>query len=764
MVASAVAGLVLAGFVVAMATGVGGGTVTLWVDDLTTPATGLAGAIALAVRAGRDRSARLSWALLAVAALAVSTGDVLWGYDELIRHNASPFPSVADAAYLLFPVFAVPGLLFLPAPDRSTPMTLRMLVDGLLVAGSLFAVSWLTTLGAVVRAGADSPFALAVSLAYPVTDVIVLTVTVLVVSRSGVRHRPALVLVALSMTMNTVGDSLFAYFAARGTGYPPTLDAWYVAAYVLLALAGVVGHPPDRGPHGRRPVPSGPGLWLPYAICALGVVASAMSLIDRSRLVPLAAAGALVAGLVVRQLLTIVDNHALLADLAEREERLQHQASHDDLTGLANRARFAGLLAHALTQQAQQAQQTPQAQWHRRLAVLFVDLDDFKLVNDSLGHGVGDALLVHVAERLRGTVRPSDTVARLGGDEFAVLLEDVPAPVEAAARLAEAFQTPFVIGQHSLPVRASVGLAVVDVGDPRVGADELLRRADAAMYAAKRRGKGRFIVFSPDLAQVAVDEFDLRDALVAAVAERAIDVAYQPILRTCDRRLLGFEALARWQVHGSAVSPEIFLPVARRLGLIGALDEIVLDQALARLARWRAQPGCAALTCAVNADEALFGGGRAVEVYLAALARHGLPPSALVVELPESHLSDSAELVATISRLREAGIAVALDDFGTHGSSLSRLHRIQVDAVKLDRDFLRPGPSGDLDRAWLGGVVELAHRLGIRVVAEGVETMDQLWLLESLGCDAVQGFLLGRPLPADQVRPPRPAALGSGAA
>jgi diguanylate cyclase (GGDEF)-like protein len=743
MAVVASAGLFLAGFVAAMVARPGGDTVTLWIDDVATAGAGMVAAAALAVRAGRDRSARASWALFAVAAFCAAFGDVLWGYDELILRRDALFPSLADVSYLLFPVFAGPALLLQSARRRSASLAMRMLVDGLLVAGSLFALSWITTLGVIIRAGADSPLALDVSLAYPITDVMLLTVTVLVISHSSTRRQPAFVLIAVSMTINTVGDSFFAYLSATNTSYPQLLDALFIAAYLMLALAAYAGHPPDPDRGGRTAVRSGPAVWLPYVICSIGVGASAISLLDRSRLVPLAAAGLVVTSLVVRQLFTIVDNRRLLAQLVEREERLEHQALHDDLTGLANRALFTDRLDHALVLHARE---------HRPIAVLFVDLDDFKLVNDSLGHAVGDALLVRVAERLRAALRESDTVARLGGDEFAVLLEGNESPSDTAARLAEAFEMPFRIGRHSMPVRASLGLAVVDGDGQRIEADELLRRADVAMYSAKHRGKGRFVVFTPDLAHVAADEFDIREALVSAVAEGAIEVAYQPILRTGDRRLLGFEALARWQLHGTPISPEVFLSVARRLGLISALDEIVLSKALSQLAAWRRRPGYADLTCSVNADESLFESGRASSVYTAALERHGLPPSALVVELPESHLSDSPELAATVTRLREAGVAVALDDFGAHGSSLSRLHRIRVDTVKLDRDFLRPSAKAGVDEAWIGGIIDLAHRLGMTVVAEGVETPAQLTMLHALGCDAVQGFLLGRPLPAGQVR------------
>jgi diguanylate cyclase (GGDEF)-like protein len=750
--AAAAAGSYLAAFVVVMLARPGGGTVLLWVSDVGTAVAGLVGAFALALRARHSgRPIRPTWALLAVGTLCAAIGDLLWSYDELIRHRETPFPSIADASYLLFPVFAGAGLLLHPSRTRTARATLRLLIDGVLVAGSLFALSWVTALGAVVKAGADSVPALVVGLAYPITDVVLLTLTVLAFTRSSIRGQPGLIVTAAALAATTVSDSAFLYLTAIGHYSSGNLvDAGFVASYLLFALAAVFASPTE-GCGGRRIVPPpGWAVALPYVLCTAGVAASAGSLVGQAHLVPLATAAVLVFSLVTRQLITITDNRRLLADVAEREQRLLHQALHDDLTGLANRVLFADRLAHALTLQPREG---------RPVAVLFLGLDDFKLVNDSLGHSIGDALLIRVAERLRAAVRESDTVARLSGDEFAVLVEDSDTPTDTATRVAESFGQPFVVGDHTVPIRAGLGLAMVEAGPSRPSAEELLKRADLAMHSAKDRGKGRFAVFTPDLARIAADEFDIRDALAAAIVEGTVDVAYQPILATGSRCLLGFEALARWRLHGTSISPEVFLPVARRLGLIAELDELVLSKALAQLARWRRAPGCAELTCAVNADESLLDRGRAVALYAAVLRRHDLPPSALVVELPESHLSDSPDLAATVAQLRATGITVALDDFGTHGSSLSRLHRIRVDTVKLDRDFLRPGPNAGIDEAWLGGVIELAHRLGLRVVAEGVENQQQLQMLDVLGCDAVQGYLLGRPVPAGEVRLSSPVPL-----
>lgn len=746
----------VAGFAAVMVVHPGGDGVTSYatvVDGVGTSVAGLGAAAMLAWRGHRcTGSVRWSWWLLAMGVFGAGLGDTIWSGYALVARSECPFPSVADAAYLTFPVLTGAGLLTYQADRRSGALTVRPFFDGVLVSTSLFALTWVTALGAVVRGGADSRFAFAISLAYPVTDLVLLTVTVLILARGNARGQISLRLIGVALVVMTLGDMAFTYIEALGTYGPGSpFDTAFLAAYLLMALAAAAGSPPPRELAESLAPPSRWATSLPYLMFAVGLAVSVGPMVHRVNPVQLATAVTLAATLLVRQMLTITDNRRLLAAVAERERRLHHQAFHDDLTGLANRALFADRLDHALAVHAPD---------RRSLAVLFLDLDDFKVVNDSLGHDAGDALLVRVAERLRAAAAATDTVARLGGDEFALLVEDSLAPVEAATRVSEAFAQPFVVHGQPMRVAASLGVATTDVADGWPVAPELLKQADMAMYAAKRGGRGDFVFFTPVLSEASDREFDIRDSLARSIAAAEIGVAFQPILDTITGRVLGFEALARWTRHGTPVPPDVFLPVARRLGLIVELDLLVLNRALTELARWRATPSGRELTCAVNANESLLEVPDAAGIYADALRRHGLPTSALVVELPERHLSDSATLVSTVAGLRQQGIAVALDDFGTHDSSLARLHRIRVDTVKLDRDFLVPGPDGTIDEGWLGGVIDLAHRLGTRVVAEGLETVEQLQVLRRLACDAVQGYLLGRPVPAPEVRLPSGALAG----
>lgn len=767
--APTIAGVLLAGLVTVLFLHSDGVGVALTVNDVAKVVSGLAAAVALAVRARRSRPrTRPMWALMSVGVLCATSGDVLWSIDTLLLNKPLPFLLIADIGYLIFPILTGIGLLFHPSQPQSTGSALRMVTDAVLIFSSLLTLSWLTSLGAVVRTGTGSSLALVAALAFPVTDVVLLTIVIMTFIRTGIQRQKQLTLTGLALVFQALADSAFIYHSAfaylpaqsgHATGHP--LDYAFVAARLLLALAAITPAPAPLTPARSTAYASGLACIIPYLFCGAGLVAAALALLAYQRrtgltnsavLVPVGTATVLVSALVLRQLVTISENNRLLADLAERELLLQHRSLHDDLTGLANRALFADRAAHALTRQPRVG---------RTIGILVISLDDFKLVNESLGHTAGDALLVQVAHRLDLVARESDTVARLGGDEFGILVEDEANPEETVRRVADAFVRPFEFDGRLVTVLASVGLAVAEPDGPRTGADELLKQADLAVSSAKGHGRGRSVTFSPELARTGAEKFAIRDALVSAITDGAIDVAYQPIVETSSRQLLGFEALARWQLNGRPVRPDIFLPVARRLELIADLDQIVLEKALDQLSRWRAQPDGTSLTMAVNADETLLDGGRAISLYTAALARFGLPPTALVVELPESHLNDSPDLASTVAQLRDCGIRVALDDFGTYGSSLSRLHRIQVDTVKLDRDFLIPGATATVDEVWLGSIIELAHRLGLRVVAEGVETEQQRQMLQDLGCDSVQGYLLGRPVPAAEIRINRaaPAAL-----
>jgi diguanylate cyclase (GGDEF)-like protein/PAS domain S-box-containing protein len=432
-------------------------------------------------------------------------------------------------------------------------------------------------------------------------------------------------------------------------------------------------------------------------------------------------------------------------DVTERkalEEQIVHRAFHDGLTGLANRALFYNRIVHA------------QARVDRdggQMAVLFLDLDNFKSVNDSLGHTAGDLLLVAVAQRLQAALRASDTVARFGGDEFAILIEDVH-DLAAATRLAEVclaeFDQAFDLGAQDVFVHISIGVAMSNPGEPP---DELLREADVALYAAKSKGKGRVEIFDGEMDARARERLQTEHELRSALSQGELRVYYQPIVSLADRSISGVEALARWQhpVRG-LVSPIDFIPLAEETGLIVPIGQWVLEQACLQVRKWRDQsPALAKLVVSVNLSARQFQTPDLVQEIVRAASEAGLESSALKLEITESTVMHDPEAAATTLRqLKSLGFQLAIDDFGTGYSSLSYLKRFPVDTLKIDRSFV-DGLGADLqDTAIVRSVVDLAQALDVTVTGEGIETAAQEAELRLLGCDGGQGFLFARPLPA----------------
>jgi diguanylate cyclase (GGDEF)-like protein/PAS domain S-box-containing protein len=436
-------------------------------------------------------------------------------------------------------------------------------------------------------------------------------------------------------------------------------------------------------------------------------------------------------------------------DVTERQDfeaRLLRSALYDDLTGLANRALLLDRLQHACERHARQG--------GPGFAVLFVDLDRFKSVNDSLGHAAGDALLRAIAARFSSLVRAGDTVARLAGDEFCLLIENVAdrqGMLDAAERVQDALRSPFDVGGRELFISASVGIAVAEGRD--VDAEALLRDADIAMYRAKRDGSARHAVFDVGMRAEAVERLELEHELHQALERDELWLAYQPIVRLDDDRVEAFEALLRWR-HPSrgTLLPGDFVPFAEKTGLIQALDDLALRGACAQLAAWRAS-GATDARVSVNVSVTQAARGGLDERVLAALEAHRLPPDALLIELTESALMDELDVVVSeLERLRRIGVRVQIDDFGTGYSSLGALSRLPIDVLKIDRSFLADLETAPSQQAIVKAIVALARTLGIDVVAEGVESAAQLAFVRSLGCPMAQGFAFARPTDATALR------------
>ena len=439
-----------------------------------------------------------------------------------------------------------------------------------------------------------------------------------------------------------------------------------------------------------------------------------------------------------------------------------HQAHHDTLTGLPNRALVLERLDHALAR----------GQRHEgTVGVLFVDLDRFKVVNDTLGHSVGDEVLIRIGERLRAAMRPADTVGRLAGDEFVVVCDDME-PVDllhVAQRVAAAIEVPLPLYGREAVITASIGIAYVAGGGR---AEDVLRDADVAMYRAKERGRSRIEVFDEAVRARILERLETEHLLRRALDRGELDVHYQPIVRVGSGALVSFEALVRWNhPERGLVSPDEFIPMAEDTGLIIPIGRWVLREACAQVSAWRAaSPSMGSVQVSVNLSAKQFNNPDIVSTVAEALAMASLPAAALTLEITESVLMEEVESTAqTLRALKDLGVGLSIDDFGTGYSSLSYLKRFPVDALKIDRSFVDGLGTDAEDHAIVSAVVSLAHALGLSVVAEGVETRCQLEELRRLGCDSAQGYLLGRPQPAQTAwrtaePPPRGRSVPTGAA
>lgn len=613
--------------------------------------------------------------------------------------------------------------MLLPA-RYSVPSAARLVLDGLIVGAALFQISWVLLMQDLYDAGGASRFAVALSLAYPAGDVVVVTVAVLVLARCGEGQRVTLMLLTAGAISMALSDSAWVYLNAHGDYRGGIVDVGWVSGLLLIGLAGLSTHGKFPIESASLQVPSRVSLWLPYVPIAVAAVICAPAYIPLKGLIPLLISSlVLIVAVFSRQFLMASENHRLLEVVAD-------QALHDPLTGLANRALFNDRLNHAL-------------QLHQRdeqsVAILSLDLDDFKLVNDGLGHPAGDALLVLVAERLRGSVRAGDTVARLGGDEFAVLLEGKAEHSRLVAhRVMQAFDEMFLVDGHDLLVRPSIGLAVASIDDGEISSDVLLKQADVAMYSVKRSRTGGVHTFDPemhlaglsgDAAGEAVGGIErngvatvrLLGQLRHALDNVGLSVVYQPKFDLRDDAIVGVEALVRWpHPERGLLGPDQFLPLVREHGLMRALTEFVLAQAFDDAAGWKAKG--LGVPIAVNLFPPTLRDLRLPDTILAALAGRDLSPDVLTIEITEDLLLDNIDRTCTVlERLRAHGIRVAIDDFGSGYSGLSYLSQLPIDQVKLDYHIIAPILLDSRAAAVVHAVIELTNVLGLTSVAEGVE-------------------------------------------
>ena len=851
---------------------IGGGffdrTTRVYVSDIGTAAAALLAAWAC-YRASRRLTGRIRfmWILVALSAFSWGCGQVVWSWYELVRKTAVPFPSAADVGFLAAVPFAIVAMLVFPRAGSSVAGRVRALVDGLIVALSVLITSWVFVLGPVFRSGGTT-LEHAIGLAYPIGDIVVITIVLYVLLLRERGHQQLLLpaMIGTAFVAMACSDSAFTYMTGKGDYATGTLaDAGWLVGFAILAIAALRQWPVGTTEDSARPR----GRLLPYLAVGVALVTSAVAQasLDASAFLSWVRT-ALIAALVVRQTFMLLENSSLTRRLEQRvrelrrseqrfealalhssdvitivgadgvvrfqsgsiqrvfgyapeevvgrpitalarngsaaelesamarlggrdgavevveleighvngrvcnaettitnllanpavmgivlntqditerkllERQLVHEASHDALTRLANRSLFRARVEDELRRNdSQQA----------RLTILFIDLDGFKEVNDSLGHATGDRPLIQVAERIQASVRPTDVVARLGGDEFAVLVADQSDERDGravAGRITEALRQPFVLEGRQIHVAASIGIAATDheVED----ADHLLRNADLAMYRAKSTGDG-YERYHPRLHAAAVERLQLETELHQAIAEDQLELHFQPTVSLADADIVGFEALARWKhpIRGY-ISPAEFIPLAEQTGAIRELGRWGLKEACMLLAGLDVRRASGTpLTVSVNiSGRHLEDAGLIDDVY-DALAVSGLSPSRLVLEMTESVLmAHTEENVELLGRLKALGVALAIDDFGTGYSSLAYLHRFPADVIKVDRSFVERLGGSESDTELLRTIVQLGQSLRMVTVAEGVESAEQVAGLQAMGCELAQGFYFHRPMPA----------------
>lgn len=753
-----VAALALLLFTCSILFGWGGPTVTAHVSDLGSIAFAgfaLVSIITIAVRTAGRR--RLAWALFAVGVSGWIIGDLMWAYYRMIAQVEPPV-GLIDAAYLLLPI-ATGAAWSVNAPWERHPFGIRPFLDGVIVSSSLFVGIWPLVLQPIFEQNTGDP-RLMVTLAYPLADIVMVTMAIIVTATVPMPYRRSMLVSAVGLTIIACTDIALVYVNMTGERTAPILSVGWATGMLLIGTASILelkaSHSAGKKYKARQL------FWLPYVPLPFAVAFSVPALWtftpgDR----PILVAGVvLVCAAAGRQLLALLENRALLEAVAD-------QALRDPLTGVGNRLLFSDRLSHAMALRERDG---------RDVSVLSLDLDDFKLVNDHLGHPMGDALLRAVADRLSTVVPVGDTVARLGGDEFAVVIEGGPLPAdEIAQRVIEVFDKPFFLDGEELEeiyVHPSVGLATAPaVDDAPITADELFKRADLAMYTAKRAGVGGVQHFTTDMR--IVDRAELRTALpvngkrrraplagiqLLGQLRRAVDdgelvLFYQPKISLLTGGIVGVEALIRWpHPELGVLTPNQFLPLVRQNGLMGAVTDLVIDRAVHDAATWYDDETCQ-LPVAINLFAPSLNDLTLPDRISAALKKSGLPSSALSVEITEHLLVANIRRASTvIDRLRANGLRTAIDDFGSGYATMSYLRDLPIDELKLDRQFIAPILRSERAAAIVRSVIDLAHALGIACVAEGVEDKGTADRLREYNCDVAQGHYFSRPLSADALR------------
>ncbi|MCT7661078.1 putative bifunctional diguanylate cyclase/phosphodiesterase [Mycobacterium deserti] len=702
---------------------------------------GLAGLVCSAVFALRAQGASRIWRLFVFAGmLSWLVAEICWRVlGDASSVSLAPAPSVT--AYFLPPTFVFVALLVLAGSSGALTVppdgpikhsVLTYVLDGVVAGTSFSLLVFMGLDGAVAGAAVPRSGSAPVALAYALLEAVVVVSATLITMRyqPDRPHRTNYLLLAGGVVVIAGSDRMVAYLhSVDETSGAVWAGIGFVLGPLLIAYS-VLEWSPQPGSRRSREAMNWTQLVLPYSgfigIAALfafhvlqGQPPTAVMVWSTVALVLLVAA---------RQVIAMHAQHLLMQRLVDAQRLLAHQVHHDSLTGLPNRLMFGRRLDSAMRD--------------GRFVLIFVDLDDFKDVNDRFGHAAGDELLRAVGERLQRCVREPGTVARIGGDEFAILIDDdIEAPEVVADRLRVALRDPFAVHGSSVRVRASMGLVRTGVDEPMPSSDDLMRQADISMYAGKRLGKDTAVVYRP--ASGASTDFAVALRRAKGTVPDGFSLAYQPIVRLPEATVVAVEALARWTApNGTQIPPETFVAAAEAAGLGADLDAMVLSLACGEL-----KAAGVDVDLHVNIGAARLGNLDFEQELRRTLARCGIPPTRLVLEITETvPIVDIAEAAAEIARLDALGVRVALDDFGAGYNSLTYLHSLPVRVVKLDRG-LAVGVEPNEDMTLYRSVIGLCHALGLEAVAEGIESPQQAQTVAEAGCRLAQGHLFGAPAP-----------------
>jgi len=695
-----------------------------WLYDSLT----VLGAIVIAGRAWCVATERLAWALLAAGIAANAVGDVV---STLFVGSSAPFPSIADPAYLTFYPCAYIALVLL-CRARATRMAAGVAIDGVACALAMAALAATIAFGPIVAATGGSVASVAVGLAYPVADLLLLALAVAMLVILGWRSERRVLLLAAAFAIFAAADTVYLYEVAKGSYVPGRfIDAFWPVGTLLTAWAS---WRPTRRLADRRLDGIG-ALAAPFActVAAVAILVTGTQVKIPDLAVALAAATLL--AVTARLAITFRD----VITLAETRT----QALTDELTGLANRRS----LVAALGAHAKRIGPDPESS----LALMLIDLDRFKEINDSLGHDIGDELLRQLARRLERYIRPGDQLSRLGGDEFAILLapeRDQTAAERVAARIAAALDEPFALDDLTLHVNGSIGIALYPhhCTDPM----QLLQRADVAVTTAKT-APTRVALYQIGEDPHSKERVQLLEAFRAGLARGELVCHYQPKITVATGATDSVEALVRWQhPDRGLLAPDTFLPLAEQASLMRPLTLTVLDMALRDASCWRSAGHDVSVAVNLSVTNLL-------DVELASdvdalLHLYQVPAAGLILEITETVLmTDSTRAKTVVDALHALGVGLSVDDYGTGYSSLAYLQDLAIDELKLDRSFIMRLAEDPRTAAIVRSTVDLAHSLGLRIVAEGVEDPGTVEVLHRYGCDIIQGFFYSRPLPVAQL-------------